>query len=118
MGILNHKLDGYKTADNECEIEIGVKKTEYTNDQLKRALAKMLPERLDFDNHTSWTTLNWKNGLVIFETELLHICWLIEENLTNDQQAMYEDYFDNYRDYHANWDVRTIALAKVKGIEI
>lgn len=83
----------------------------YTDEQLKRSLAKMLPQVLT----TSITRLLWiENGKDVLNTELLHLCWLVEESLT-DYQAF--DYSCDIK-YHATWQQRIIALAKVKGIEI
>jgi len=103
----------------------------YTDEQLKRALAKMLPDTLQLvpygreDN----LILCWNlEGLSepVRNTELLHLCWVVEETLNN---AEYGDYFEYlatsahaiYRDSalcHATWQQRVEALAKVKGIEI
>ncbi len=99
----------------------------YTDTQLKQALARMLPEQLI-----------WWNGFLgyksrdtykrdIFDTELLHLCWLVEETL--DEVEFY-NYVNNlylvnnkpkysfHNDCHSTWQQRTIALARVKGIEI
>jgi len=102
----------------------------YTDDQLKAALAKMLPEKV------RWNTERW-NGLTmvcqdvrnndpILDTELLHLCWLVEEALINDRQIVkhnqyfkaLEDVLGTYGSSHASWQQRVVALAKVKGIEI
>lgn len=60
----------------------------------------------------------------------LHLCWWVESHLRLDEQAdlymtLYGDDFGHgdQRDClinlgHATWQQRTIALAKVKGVEI
>ena len=107
---------------------------QYTNTQLKQALAKMLPEILEnyyqdtpLDNFLlSWT----RSKREVLDTELLHLCWLVEETLTNNEADMYGLYingimneaitqkFQSVCDWHATWQQRVIALAKVKGVEI
>ena len=91
----------------------------YTDDKLKAALAKMLPEKV------RWNTERW-NGLTmvcqdvrnndpVLDTELLHLCWLVEENANVYESA---ELAIILLAYHASWQQRVIALAKVKGIEI
>jgi len=96
----------------------------YTDDQLKQALAKMLPETVCYEQES----LYWQyeeirydrpvmnRGNRILDTELLHLCWLIEENLENKLNLNYYNLI--VLDPHASWQQRVIALAKVKGIEI
>ena len=123
----------------------------YTDTQLKQALAKLLPELLEnyyqdvpLDNFLlSWT---WSKREVL-DTELLHLCWLVEQGLceyTGEHQEHYsqrDDYSkelmklcgtwngsawdwgsicdaDLFQAAHATWQQRVIALAKVKGVEI
>ena len=118
----------------------------YTDKQLKAALAKMLPETVCYEQES----LYWQyeeirydrpvmnRGNRILDTELLHLCWLVEETLTNLQKQKYgellqdsmneavvgyvQDYHRNLRGLanvaHATWQNRVIALAIVKGIEI
>jgi hypothetical protein len=111
----------------------------YTDTQLKQTLAKMLPEKLLDDSRTHstgqvecvlWFKDNQRNaikGMPVLDTELLHLCWLVEETL-KDTPAM-EDYLVSlasqahpiyHLDHltHATWQQRATALAKVKGIEI
>lgn len=71
----------------------------------------------------------------VYNTELLHLCWLVEETLPIKADYMkalyYETAFDKVCDEYdgtdwtavycyalATWKQRTIALCKVKGIEI
>ena len=107
----------------------------YTDAQLKQCLAKMLPERLAIrdsyinESNVRVTTykpnLVWSSGIYCSEvkdTELLHICWLVEESLdefvygNSYQSALCDVAFTRSRS--ATWQQRTIALAKVKGVEI
>ena len=92
----------------------------YTDTQLKQALAKMLPDDIEWwsDNEIG---LHWMNTREVLNTELLHLCWLVEGTLIN-----FCDYgkFERELEYlcgslcHATWQQRTIALAKVKGINL
>lgn len=112
--------------------------TTYTDEQLKRTLAKMLPDALLWDNGSSphntdrepddaWG-LCWDSGNPVLDTELLHLCWLVEHELKIPQRAEYArslhppdkgtPILDDYCVAHATWQQRTIALAKTKGIEI
>ena len=57
------------------------------------------------------------------DTELLHLCWLVEEKLNEIESADYAEFLHpitaNYKLlYRASWQPRVIALAEVKGIEI
>lgn len=99
----------------------------YTEEQLKQALAKMLPESVFFNESSG--NLNWINatracGTTVLDTELLHLCWLVEEKLTQNECNVYDREITHSCDnklgwkFHATWQQRTIALAKVKGIEI
>jgi len=91
----------------------------YTDNQLKAALAKMLPDKLILvpygreDNLIlSWIctdiTGTKKHYVEVLDTELLHLCGLVQEE--------YEQYILLF--YHPKWQQRVITLAKVKGIEI
>lgn len=121
----------------------------YTDTQLKQALAKMLPDAVGFNIHASGICLlYWRYNskthqpeTSILDSELLHLCWLVEESLSEEQQRNYQIYlyclFDENWTYeelvdlcfdlswvsiwdlsHATWQQRTIAHAKVKGVEI
>ena len=109
----------------------------YTDIQLKQALAKMLPEVLGDRTYTaiggvSNTYLVWKapdaqqrgitQGRPVLDTELLHLCWLVEEMLAENEQAFYRHLGIIVNNqgwcWHATWQQRVIALAKVKGVEI
>ncbi len=102
------------------------------DDKLKAALAKMLPDTLLLTDHEG---LKWIRGGDKFntygsiqDTELLHVCHLIEQGLSDDDhynfrvelwaltEAPGELANRNYPS--ATWQQRTIALAKVKGIEL
>ena len=142
--------------------------------QLKQALAKMLPETIEcieqmpmcrkelpgsklingaWRHHSGQYTIYWKHDTTdttneVLDTELLHLCWLVEKTLTNyeyedrpeheSQQDLYVIELmrqcatwkspvwnfgdscnaDLFKAAHATWQQRTIALAKVKGITI
>ena len=104
-----------------------------TDTQLKQALAKMLPEKLRYyASILTWRckdlTNNTEHYLPVNDTELLHLCWLVEKNLTelemfgSGTKQGYHDYvLDEVKEQsciHATWQQRTIALAKVKGVEV
>lgn len=114
----------------------GKKAMNYTDNQLKVALAKMLPDDLMIVNkltHPIIPMLYWKGkkieweGEPVKDTELLHLCWLVEETINSTTLLRY-DYIGclsvdiegdwEYGFTHASWQHRVIALAKVKGIEI
>jgi hypothetical protein len=103
----------------------------YTDEQLKQALAKMLPETVCYEQES----LYWQyeeirydrpvmnRGNRILDTELLHLCWLAEKTLSPIQTELYEKIFRLkflylYVAIHVSWQQRVEALAKVKGIEI
>ena len=100
----------------------------YTDDQLKKALAKMLPDVITYHEviaHESCKIvclLQWvakRNGerdFTVRDTELLHLCWLVEEGLDNKLNLNYYNLI--VLDPHASWQQRVEALAEVKGIEI
>lgn len=107
-----------------------------TDQSLKQALAKMLPEKFGFNKQLIHKTLSSRTFPVL-DTELLQICWEIEEGLKpsdarqyqlqvgriivqNDKDAYWKDVSGSIQTYsfHATWQQRTIALAQVKGIEI
>ncbi len=131
----------------------------HTDTQLKQVLAKMLPEEIFQARETCYpaTELRFRHRVLpVLDTELLHLCWVVEETLDAKQrqdylnlcwvvedalitaQANAHDHSD--KDYgiwtcyvvaladshsgsyggaiHATWQQRTIALAKVKGVEI
>jgi hypothetical protein len=105
----------------------------YTDTQLKQALAKMLPDQISFrqfkDDNAEFGYLYWKDKnqhplqSEVRDTELLNLCWMVEETLNEIESAEYAELLrpitENYKLlYHATWQQRVIALAKVKGIEI
>lgn len=107
-----------------------------TNQSLKQALARMLPKKLyveftDMDStEPQFYALVWKELKAwpqVLDTELLQICWEIEEELSNVDKSIYAVQLRRLLDFHrhsyfdvahATWQQRTIALAQVKGIEI
>lgn len=94
----------------------------YTDEQLKRALQKMLPEKcyMNKDGGALYHQPD-SNGYPIQpsrirDTELLHLCWLVEENLDSKHNLKYYNQIEI--DPHAAWQQRVETLAKVKGIKI
>ena len=108
----------------------------YTNKQLKQALAKMLPEQIFLrETHEGDCYLLWRgkysnpHDMEVRETELLHLCRLVELKLTSKEYGVYSaEPYKSYSGIDANtiiylwftmpWRERVVALAKVKGIEI
>lgn len=101
----------------------------YTDQELKRFLAKMLPEKLWIGKLTE--TLKWEDsGKPVLDTELLHLCWLVETGMGAERHVCYcEDILpsvcglkgDNSSFTYpqtACWQQRVIALSKINGIEI
>ena len=105
-----------------------------TDTQLKQALAKMLPEKLRYyASILTWRckdlTNNTEHYLPVNDTELLHLCWLVEETLTrrmavniqserSDYAVLLQDACGTHGCVHATWQQKVIYLAKVKGIII
>jgi hypothetical protein len=78
--------------------------------------------KLEHEEALVWNEQKWHHvaGLEwcqVLDTELLHLCWLVEETLSSNQ---FGDYSVNLLcdDIHATWQQRVIALAKVKGVEL
>jgi len=123
--------------------------TPYTDTQLKQTLAKMLPankveKRFGyfywlnsggyFDNPEEGT--GQYPDREVLDTELLHLCWLVEETLFNEPRREYINELVNnhplryhpasasdtnmavYFQVHATWQQRVKALAAVKCVEI
>ena len=114
--------------------------------QLKQALAKMLPDLLYIidDETIIWLNCDDGNGNTrqLLDTELLYLCRLVFKSLDDKQQYEYimrlwcangntEWTWEEVKDMcidlswvslqeqeNATWQQRTIALAKVKGLEI
>jgi len=96
----------------------------YTDNQLKAALAKMLPELLYIEYYKAkFIFIRWltnkpnygRKGIPVLDTELLHLCWLVEEELPFLSEC---DYWDSISVLRCTWQRRVVALAKVKGIKI
>ena len=106
-----------------------------TDAQLKIALAKMLPDTFYISANTTLCWLN-QNGDKVFDTELLHVCWLVEDGLAYEDKAEFarqlylqdgffscvdgecNDFSEIFKYSHATWQQRATALAKVKGVEV
>ena len=94
----------------------------YTDTQLKQALAKMLPEHIRYNylNELVWHCK--AQAPCVLDTELLHLCWMVEQELNINDLADYEQNLNNQfgymKSYHASWQQRVVVLAKVKGVEI
>lgn len=95
-----------------------------TDHELQLALAKMLPEQIRISKRHG---LVWiKENAKVEETEMLHICWLIEQGLTPKQREKYIDailapdderipYKELWTYLHASWQQRAAALIATKG---
>jgi len=109
-----------------------------TDDKLKQALAKMLPELLEFYKHEQ-EPLWWETDALsasVLDTELMHLCALVEDTLSESEYEAYGEAittsaisgrfrgsrFSKSDDLKitlsATWQQRATALAKVKGIEL
>ena len=102
----------------------------YTDKQLKTALAMMLPELIFESGDLYIYDAEFGSGghRQVRDTELLHLCWLVAITFNTEQCTEYaeilgrdEEYANIYYDdflIMAAWQKRVSALAKVKGIEI
>jgi hypothetical protein len=107
----------------------------YTDDQLKKTLAKMLPDVISYREVIAYESfkivclLQWgakwnhKRKFMVRDTELLHLCWLVEETLTAPEVTSYSDALEYaetrwWSPFNASWQQRVESLAKVKGIQI
>lgn len=113
-----------------------------TDTQLKQALAKMLPTEINFTNgHLQFSATNQYYPQWVKDTELLHLCQLVQETLSELEQKIFVDEIWNLnkpKDFkggyewnqaslsqliwwslsHATWQSRVTALCKMKGIEV
>lgn len=97
-----------------------------TDTQLKQALAKMLPEKvfIGLDETLCWHEYNKQPAYPVADTELLHLCWMAEESMNAELyinkyiETLYLECGNGRAAAHASWQQRTIALCKVKGVEI
>ncbi len=105
----------------------------HTDTQLKQALAKMLPDKLQYARVL--ITLDEDKGYTrpVLDTELLHLCWLVEDNMSSTEALRFMRYLipdedvvesnvasnlNQWQCTHATWQQRVVALAKVRGVEI
>lgn len=57
-----------------------------TIDEMKLAVASLLPDRVHIrGNHVCWRINEKTAGPAVMETEWLHVCWLAEKTLTDDE---------------------------------
>ena len=89
----------------------------YTDEQLKRALAKMLPTMvyMNINGGSMYHRLDGKPQPVL-DTELLHLCWLVEKTLSLHERFECYEILESL--IWATWQQRVAALAEVKEIEI
>lgn len=97
----------------------------YTDKQLKAALAKMLRKQTKLANFFWHLDEDGCFTRQIEDTELLHLCWLVEETLDWNQHNAFQEKLKKFITKQTTfwlcsmpWQNRTIALAKVKGIKI
>jgi hypothetical protein len=115
----------------------------YTDEQLKQALAKMLSENYIYfagdENQLCRICRDLTNKvehyLPVDDEQLLHLCWLVEREvasndwlhyMSNLQQVICNDADEPLNNdpetlflcINATWQQRTIALAAVKSVEI
>ena len=99
----------------------------YTDDQLRALLAKMLPETVKYDTFMSPPTLRWNHSVMVRVTELLHLTSLLEAGLTEGERVKYTDHLcsitpSEYDGFFscavATWQQRTTALAEVLGVTL
>ena len=76
----------------------------------------MLPNRLGIKKEILVWWPSWQNKELrdVLDTELLYLCWLVENTLTRSKEC---DYFVSVS-MRSSWQQRVAALAEVKGIEL
>ena len=102
----------------------------YTDDQLKSILAKILPETISQHACGKYYWIGSANGFVL-DTELLALCSLVEAGLTVEESHDYLDALARIVDpifgyrgeltlgiITSTWQQRTTALAEVKGVAL
>ncbi len=81
----------------------------------------MLPEEITYVPK-GYLVRHFDNDSKVLDTELLQLCWMVEETLTQDARvAFIHELVDGlmyWKHAHTTWQQRVIALAKVKGVEI
>jgi len=101
--------------------------TQPTDTRLKLALAKMLPANtisLAFAPELYWLNEAHHETDKVLDTELLHLCWMVEKSMSAELyinkyiETLYLECGNGRAAAHASWQQRTIALCKVKGVEI
>jgi hypothetical protein len=102
----------------------------YTDKQLKQALADMLPQSIYNGGELYIYDADFA-GLggyrQVRDTELLHLCWMVEKELNPEQKLDYIEMLGRGEDGESfyptialasDWRWRVAALAVLKGIEI
>lgn len=131
-----HEIEAEK-ADQWHDDRLERKIMNYTDSKLQLALAKMLPGKLYAISNgiVSWSIDVRREHRYVHDTEWLHVCWLVEQTLKDTNES------DEWSKYcillnaiacrlhgcgntrtcgytiAASWQQRTIALARVKGVE-
>lgn len=104
----------------------------YTDEQLKRALAKVTPELAVFVcGDLMWLHYTKEfSARKILDSELLHLCWLVEQEFDGIRLAYdysvelrfviepNHGFVGDYRYINATWQQKVIALAAIKKVEI
>lgn len=104
----------------------------FTDEQLKVALAKMLPNQLQACFTSEGMILRHKEGkwltTDVRRTELLHLCHQVEKTLTAPKECVdylewlgmcEDDYgYKNFMLVNASWQEKVVALAHTKSVEI
>lgn len=107
-----------------------------TDQTLKLKLAELLPNVIVNRGNTKriyWTNTGGfaKNvgspnyGAEVLDTELLHICWLIEHEFSRPEAIEYTKWLEQniggkdwhgFAIWHATWQQRAVAICKVKDL--
>ncbi len=107
-------------------------KQQCTDQQLQLALAKMLPEKLVYvpiracspmeQSGFYWIAIDDVRDLdkPIEVTEWLHVCWLVEQTLSPNELANYEQAILNkygfVKSYHMSWQERSLILGTLHAL--
>jgi len=118
-----------KTCGKRTDMPMHTCMTTPTDTQLKKALAKMLPEKVFWRDDMVLSASPHDGRFDYRDTELLHLCRLVGKSLPRTMTAvaqspateyvrLLEEELGTTGSHFATWQQRTTALSKVLGVKI